>query len=400
MGPSALEPGTEYRWAGTLTVPQEGDYTFMVQAGGAGAEGGGAIGIDGYTTARSGAFGTGGVVEKKWSSLLPTTDGRDNARATVHLAAGPHRIEVTASSIGGAPLDMRFAWMTPALRRANIAGAVAAARAARTVVLFAWSDVGLTFSLPEAQDELITEVAAANPRTIVVLNNGSPVAMPWKDRVGAILEMWYPGQEGGWAAADLLLGRASPGGKLPVTFPVKLDDAPARAAGHPERMAPPLPPGVPGGVDANAPPVTFSEGIAVGYRWYDQQEIEPLFPFGHGLSYTTFDYSDVVVKRVADGIEVVFTVRNAGARRGAEVPQVYLGPARGLPVPMAPKALASFRRIDLDSGESRRVAMHVDARQLSYWSAARHGWVVADGGRPVYVGASSRDIRLRALLTD
>jgi beta-glucosidase len=394
-GPSALEPGAEYKWAGTLSVPVEGDYTFMVQAGGAAAEGGGAIMIDGRPTARSGVFGTGGVVEKKWSSLLPTTDGRDNARATAHLAAGEHRIEINASSIGGAALDIRFAWMTPALRQANIAAAVAAARVARTVVLFAWSDVGLTFSLPERQDELIAEVAAANPQTLVVLNSGSPVAMPWKDRVRAILEMWYPGQEGGWATADLLLGRASPGGKLPVTFPVKLEDAPARAAGHPERTAPPLPPDVPSGVNAEAVPVTFSEGIAVGYRWYDQQNIEPLFPFGHGLSYTRFEYSELAVKRGADGIEVAFTLRNAGSRRGAEIPQVYVGPASGAPAPMALKALVAFRRIELDPGQSQRVAMHVDTRGLSYWSTDKHEWVVAEGSRPVYVGSSSRDIRLR-----
>src|SRR5208283_5204642 len=136
------------------------------------------------------------------------------------------------------------------LRRANIAAAVAAAKSARAAVVFAWSDVGYAFSLPGEQDELIAKVAAANPRTIVVLNTGGPVAMPWKDRVRAILEMWYPGQEGGWATANLLLGRANPGGKLPVTFPARIEDAPARAAGHPERLPVTAPPGTTG-VDSN-----------------------------------------------------------------------------------------------------------------------------------------------------
>lgn len=396
-GREALEPGTEYTWAGTLTVAGEADYTFMVQAGGRGAEGGGTITIDGHPTARSGVFGTGGVVDKKWSSLLPTTDGRDNARAGAHLTAGAHRIEITASSIGGAPLDIRFAWMTPELRQANIAAAVAAAKAAGTVVLFAWNDVGIGFSLPEDQDELIAKVAAANPRTIVVLNTCSPVAMPWRDRVRAILEMWYPGQEGGWATANVLLGRTNPGGKLPITFPMKLDDAPARALGHPERLAQPLPASLPSGANADAPAVTFSEGISVGYRWYDQQNIEPLFPFGHGLSYTRFDYSDPAITRGEDGIDVTFTLRNSGTRKGAEVPQVYVGPPRQAPVPMAPRALVAFQRIELDPGHSQTVTMRIDWRKLSYWSSDRHAWVVAEGDRPVWVGSSSRDMRLRLL---
>jgi beta-glucosidase len=141
--------------------------------------------------------------------------------------------------------------------------------------------------------------------------------------------------------------------------------------------------------------VTFSEGIALGYRWYDQQGIEPLFPFGHGLSYTRFEYADLSVKRTPAGSDVTFTLRNVGSRKGADVPQVYLGPAEHAPVFMVPRALAGFARIELEPGQSRVVTIHLDARQLSYWSTAKHGWVVADGRRPVYVGASSRDIRLQ-----
>ncbi len=287
--------------------------------------------------------------------------------------------------------------ITPELRRINIQAAVAAARAARTAVVFAWNEVGNSLSLPEEQDELIHEVAAANPRTIVVLNTGGPVAMPWKDSVRAILEMWYPGQEGGWATANLLLGRANPSGKLPVTFPARIEDAPARAAGHPERWATPPPPGSTG-VSEESPTVTFSEGIAVGYRWYDQQGIQPLFPFGHGLSYTRFQYSNLILKRNGDGVDVTFALRNAGSRRGAEVAQVYVGPAHNPPVPMAPRSLVGFERVVLEPGQRRSVTVHVDARGLSYWSTEEHDWVVAGGDRPIYVGASSRDVRLEGYL--
>jgi beta-glucosidase len=381
-GPTALAPGTEYAWSGTLTTPEEGDYTFAAQA----ANGNGSIMIDGQPLGRSGGFGFagGGAAVKKWSSMVPTTDGRDNPRTTVRLTAATHRIELTASSTGTAPLSIRFAWMTPELRRANLEAAVAAARAARTAVVFAWSGMGGALALPEDQDELIRRVAAANPRTIVVLNTGGPLAMPWKDGVRAILEMWYPGQEGGWATADLLLGRANPGGKLPVTFPVRIEDAPARAAGHPERLAPSA--------------ATYSEGIAVGYRWYDQQGIQPLFPFGHGLSYTQFAYSELAVKRRGDGVDVTFTLRNAGSRGGAEVAQAYIGPPAGGPVEFAPKSLAGFVRMDLAPGQSRQVAIHIGARALSYWSTARQEWLMAEGSREVYLGSSSRDIRLRGAI--
>jgi beta-glucosidase len=370
--PSALAPGTEYSRTGTLAIAEAGDYAFSVQAvNGNGAEGNGAIAIDGRPVSRTGGFGFagGGAAAKKWSSIVPTTDGRDNPRAIVHLTAGKHRIELTANSTGTAPLSVRFAWMTPAIRRANLEAAVAAAKAVRTPVVFAWSGIGDTLALPEDQDELIRRVAAVNPRTIVVLNTGGPVAMPWKAGVRAILEMWFPGQEGGWATADLLLGRVNPSGKLPVTFPARIEDAPS-----------------PSGI--------YSEGIAVGYRWYDRQNIEPLFPFGHGLSYTRFEYSDLAVTRVADGLDITLAVRNAGPRKGAEVVQFYIGPPAAAPVPMVPKQLAAFQRVDLNPGQLAHITLRVTARALSYWSIATHAWAVAEGDRPIYIASSSRDIRL------
>jgi beta-glucosidase len=371
--PPLLEPGADYSWKGTLNAPEEGDYTLMVQPKvGQGAAGGGSISIDGDAIARTGGpgFGGTGMAPKKWSSLLPTTDGRDNGRGTVHLTAGPHAIELTGHSTGEDPLDIRYAWITPEMRRAAIASAVALAKRVHTVVLFAWNGAGTTLSLPEEQDALIAAVVHANLRSIIVLNTGGPVIMPWRDKVAAILEMWYPGQEGGWATADLLLGRVNPGGKLPVTFPVKLEDAAYRTSG------------------------TFSEGIYVGYRWYDRHDVEPLFPFGHGLSYTRFEYTTLAMSREKGGLHVEFNVRNAGSRRGSEVAQVYIGAAAGAGVDMTVRSLAGFERVELDPGRSARVSIHVSTRALSYWSVERGGWTVAKSERPIYVGSSSRDIRL------
>ena len=191
-------------------------------------------------------------------------------------------------------------------------------------------------------------VAAANPRTVVVMNNGAPVLMPWAGQVAAILQMWYPGQEGADATAAILLGEAAPGGRLPVTFPKRAEDAPTA---KPERYP---------GVDGKG---AYSEGIFVGYRWYDQEKIEPLFPFGFGLSYTTFAYTNVAVKRAGDGYDVTFTLKNTGTREGVEVPQVYVGPPPSAPVPMAVKALAGFERVTLAPGASKKVTVHVDAQR-------------------------------------
>jgi beta-glucosidase len=140
---------------------------------------------------------------------------------------------------------------------------------------------------------------------------------------------------------------------------------------------------------------TYSEGVFVGYRWYDQQNIEPLFAFGHGLSYTTFAYSDLTAKAAGDGYDVSFTVKNTGSREGVDVPQIYVGPPPDPPAPMALRKLAGFERITLAPGATKQVTIHIGARELSYWSSATHDWVLAKGPRTIFLGASSRDIRLR-----
>ncbi len=238
-----------------------------------------------------------------------------------------------------------------------------------------------TLSLPAGQEELIQAVAAANKNTVVVLIAGSPVLMDgWVGRVPALLTAWYPGQEGGHAIADILFGDANPSGKLPMTFLKEWKDSPAY--GHY--------PGENGVVE-------YAEGIYVGYRHFDKHNIEPLFPFGHGLSYTTFGYSDLKVSPqragVGQAVEVSLAVRNTGAREGAEVVQLYLKDLHSS-VDRPVKELKGFRRVVLKPGETRTVSFTLDRSAMSYYSTARHDWVAEPGTFEVQVGASSRDTRL------
>ncbi len=230
-----------------------------------------------------------------------------------------------------------------------------------------------SLGLPAGQDELIRAVAAANKNTVVVLIAGSPVLMDgWVDKAPGLLAAWYPGQEGGHAIADMLFGDANPSGKLPMTFLKKWTDSPAY--GHY--------PGENGVVE-------YAEGIYVGYRHFDKHDIEPLFPFGFGLSYTKFTYSDLKVSPT----EVSLSVRNSGTREGAEVVQLYVAPAHSS-VDRPVKELKGFRRVALKPGETRTVRFSLDKSAVSYYSSERHDWVAEPGTYEVLVGASSRDIRL------
>jgi beta-glucosidase len=391
-GSSALPAGSQNTWTGTLTVPVTGSYDLKIQ----GTGGRTALTLrapDGSTVA---ATNTGGLFG---GSVIPTTDGLANGTASATLTAGvAYAVTITGTAAATTPLQIRFAWVTPQQRQADVDAAVAAARSARTAIVFAYDEgtEGVdraSLSLPGNQDALIDAVAAANPNTIVVLNTGDPVLMPWLGHVKSVLEMWYPGQEGGPATADLLLGRASPGGKLPVTFPAAEADTPV--AGNPLRY-----PGVPlAGAPAGQTVQEYSEGILVGYRWYDAQHITPLFPFGAGLSYTTFAYSNLKVRPGKGGYDVTFDVRNSGSRSGSEVAQVYLGAPPNRPAPMAESALAGFSRVILNPHQTAHVTVHIGTRQLSYWSSAQQDWLVAGGQRALRVGGSSRDISLSTTIT-
>ncbi len=215
-------------------------------------------------------IGHGDIQHATQDNVLPTTDGLDNVRRAVSLAKGSHRIEVSLSpDTSNAPAQIRLNWMTPGARAAAHAAAISAAKAARVAVVFAWTRGKPVFELPGDQNQLIEQIASVNPNTIVVLNTSQPIAMPWLDRVKAVLEMWWPGDEGGAATAKLLLGQSNPAGHLPVTWARKLEDYAANDPAHPERSAK--------GTDGKT---TYSEGVLIGYRWFDAENITPLYPFG------------------------------------------------------------------------------------------------------------------------
>jgi beta-glucosidase len=276
------------------------------------------------------------------------------------------------------------AWTVPSSSGHD--AAVAAARAANLAVLFVskyeteGSDLG-DISLSAAQNQLVVAVAAANPNTVVVVNSGSAVTMPWAGAVRGIIESWYPGQEYGNAIAALLFGDVNPSGKLPVTFPASLADVPARTTAQW--------PGQNGTVQ-------YSEGVDVGYRFYDRQSIAPAFPFGFGLSYTTFAYANLTVAApdAAGAVTVAFDVTNTGTRAGAEVAQIYVGQPASTGEP--PKNLRGFAKVSLAPGQTQRATVTLDKRSFQYWNG---GWTTATGSNQILVGASSRDIRLTGTVT-
>jgi len=245
-----------------------------------------------------------------------------------------------------------------------------------------------TMDLPAGQDELIAAVERANPHTIVVLNTGNPVTMTrWIDRTSALVEMWYGGQEAGTALASILFGEANPSGKLPVSLPKEFKDSPAAANYPGENLH-----------------VNYAEGIYVGYRYYDTKNVEPQFPFGFGLSYTKFEYSDLKVTPLMlakgaghSGAVVSLTVQNTGKRAGAEIVQLYVHDGHST-IDRPSHELKGFKRVELKPGESQTVGFTLGRDALSYWSPDKKAWVAEPGTFEIQVGASSRDIRLKAPL--
>jgi beta-glucosidase len=272
---------------------------------------------------------------------------------------------------------------------AEIAAAAAAARDAETAIVFIgrngeWDTEGsdlVGITLPGRQNELVAAVAAANPRTVVVLQSGGPVEMPWLAEVAAVVSAWYPGQEAGNAIADVLTGAAEPGGRLPQTFPVRWSDNPAHS--QDAEIYP-----------GHAGKVRYEEGLFIGYRHYDRLGIAPMFPFGFGLSYSTFALSNLTVdasRFEADGaVDVSVDVTNTGTRPGSDVVQVYVGdPEASLPRPE--KELKGFAKVTLAAGETRRVSIPLDDRAFAFYAPKAQHWLVEKGSFTVRTARHAAD---------
>jgi beta-glucosidase len=407
-GEHALPAGSSPRWHGTLRVPERGEYDLNIQALGATAR----LRVDGrdvYWVGRglSERPRYADVLPTDGNAPLPTRDGLANGRTRLALDAGAHALEVIAQAdASGQPVQVRLAWLTPTERQRDRDEAVKLARRAKTALVFVWSGADLAQPLPDEQDALIHAVAGANANTVVVLHSSQPVAMPWLPEVRAVLQMWYPGDEGGPATARILRGEVDPGGRLPFTWPRSIEQTLAHQRAHPERSSE----GVDGrgtctawgpntGDDCGR--TTYSEGVHVGYRFFDLSQQTPLYPFGYGLSYTSFAYSALALTPREDGsLTVRFRVRNVGRRSGSVTPQVYLGAPDNVPpgVRFPARALVAFTRIELAPGAARELTLTVPARLLQYWSST-YGWQTATGTRAVYVGAHARDSALTGRIT-
>jgi beta-glucosidase len=284
---------------------------------------------------------------------------------------------------------------------ADPAKAAALAKTADVAIVFAyqWESEGMdldTLSLPDHQDDLIAKVAAANPHTVVVLETGSPVTMPWASQVSGILEAWYGGSRGAEAIARLIFGEVNPSAKLPITFPRSEADLP-----HPTIVKPPVAsttaPDDPDAwkkIAAGLPAfqISYDEGLKVGYKWYDAEQKQVQFPFGYGLSYTTYKYSDLKVTPGKD-IQVTFSVANTGSRAGSEVAEVYVAMPASTGEP--PKRLVGWNKVNLDAGESKEVTIEVDREYLSIFNVERDAWQLIPGDYTLMVGGSSQSLPLK-----
>jgi beta-glucosidase len=355
---------------GAFTVPENNLYTLNLSSIG-----------------RSRLYVDDQLVVDLWQA--PSQEGRSQS-ANIQLFAGrSYRLRVEYASEPGPFWRKLRLGCIPKVPDDAIEQAVELAAKSDVAVVFAgltyeWESEGFDrpdMSLPGDQVKLIERVVAANPRTIVVLNTGAPVDMDWIDRVPAVVQAWYLGQESGHAIADVLFGDVNPCGKLPTTWPKRLQDNPA-FLNYPGENG----------------KVLYGEGIFVGYRYYDKKGVEPRFPFGYGLSYTTFAYRDLTVMEGEDGqIRVSMQVENTGRRAGKEIVQVYVRDVQSRLV-RPEKELKAFAKVALEPGEIRTLAFTLDDQALAYYDPALRCWVAEAGEYQVLVGSSSRDIRLTASL--
>jgi beta-glucosidase len=366
-GPGIPEDRFSARWTGKLTPPKSGVYALALRS-----DDGSRLYIDGK------------LVVDDWGDHPPTLK-----TVQIELVGGNSydlRLEYFEGILGASvELLWQRAEKDPLRRVAEVA------RGADIVIAAVGDGMGEetegadrgSLALPGRQDEIVRAAAAVNPKVVVITTTGAAVAMPWLDQVRAVLHGWFPGQEAGTAFADVLLGEVSPSGKLPVSFPKRLEDEPGF-----------------GNFPGAGGKAFYKEGNLVGYRWYDTRKIEPLFPFGYGLSYTTFTYRDLTVSAwdLERGASVRLKVKNAGARRGAEVVQIYVHAAT-TGVARPEQELRAFTKVDLAPGEEREVTLKLPVRAFAYFDPKRseHGaWRTDPGRYEIRAASSSRDIRLRA----
>jgi beta-glucosidase len=366
--------GSSRRWTGYYTVTNPGSYEIALQY--AGENNGCRLFVDDK------------LVIDNWKLVRAY-----QPHVTLQLGGGPHKIvaeDWQQSPIGG---ELRVAIVD---RRTLVAAkAKELAAKADAVVLGVGFDErseseggDRTFDLPFGQDELIQEITAQNKNTIIALTSGGNVdSQAWIDRIPAYLELWYGGESGGTALAEVLFGDVNPSGHLPATFERKAEDNPAYANYYPE---------------GDSKKVAYKEGIFVGYRGYEHNNVKPLFPFGYGLSYTTFQFANLTVAPAASGTSanfmVSFDVTNSGDRAGATVAQVYVADSQ-TSVPEPPKQLKGFVRVNLKPGETQHVSVPLDARAFAYYDVAAKGWKIAPGNFGVLVGGSSADTSLKGSAT-
>lgn len=365
------------RWTGYYTPTESGSYEIFVQTH---RERGGSYRL--YVDDK--------LVLDNWTTLTALADYR-----TLRMDTKPHKIVLEQTGRG----DRRAVRLRMGIVRTGQLVSTSAKKLAASsdvVVIAAGFDseseaesADRTFRLPLGQDELIQEMAAANKNTIVIMTSGGSVDMnAWLDRVRGLIQAWYPGQEGGTALAEILFGDVNPSGRLPVTFERRWEDNPVHDSYYPE---------------AGTKRIVYKEGVFVGYRGYERNRTRPLFPFGFGLSYTSFTYSNLSIKPMSSSesgprYEVSFEVKNTGTREGADVAQIYVGDTH-TKVPRPAKELKGFSKVILRPGDTRKVSVILDTRALSYYDVNAKQWRAEPGDYNVLVGRSSEQIELRGKLT-
>jgi beta-glucosidase len=372
-GGKGADSNASIRWTGYFTPSVSGEYLAFVQ--GPGENGGYRLYVDQK------------LVLDNWKQSYAFV-----GETPVTLTQGPHQIELdyyAKSGWGKTAANLGI------VRPETLVTAEAKSLAARVdaVIVAPGFDAASegessdrTFRLPPGQDELINQIAAVNKKTIVVMTSGGGVDMTaWIDHVPALLEAWYPGQEGGAAVAQLLFGEFNPSGRLPISIERRWEDNPAHDSYHPK---------------AGTRKVEYTEGIFVGYRHYDKSTVKPLFPFGYGLSYTSFAYKNLTISPPTSDqqVTVAFDVTNTGTRAGADVAEVFVGDHHA-PVPRPLKELKGFTKVDLNPGETKNLTVKLDRRAFSYYDVKNHAWTVAPGDFDVFVARSAADIALTGKVT-